>query len=229
MTLFLLAVSSSVFSWSMPGLGSFSAAGMLPPSLAKSVFLPSPRRAHLARVAVVALVSTRLASIYSRKCRNRQGHLKVPVILSRAYEKGRKMYIVPGPGRMKKRLLSFSVIKPKIDGRIILQLESWQVRSVLRLRSSQMRNCPNGIFNENLPKFSAAFDKFPFVVIFPHVTVQCCVTNTLYTPTHVETTMQQSLCIAYQGRTEIRWRPGQETSLAPYFRTEVLSEANVLY
>jgi len=31
-----------------------------------------------------------------------------------------------------------------------------------------------------------------------------------------------------QGRNEIRWRPGQETSLAPLFETG-LSEANILY
>jgi len=32
---------------------------------------------------------------------------------------GNKRYVIPGPGRMKVLMLIFSVIKPKIDGRLL--------------------------------------------------------------------------------------------------------------
>jgi len=37
-----------------------------------------------------------------------------PASIGRAYERGYKKYIIPGPGKVKVRMLSFSVIKPKI-------------------------------------------------------------------------------------------------------------------
>ena len=62
MTLILLAVSSSLFSWNMLGRGSSLAAFLLPRP-EKGLFWPSPRWTHPARVAVVALETTDLVSI----------------------------------------------------------------------------------------------------------------------------------------------------------------------
>jgi len=56
------AVSPLVFGWSMLDRGSHSAASRQP-RLAPSVFLPSPRWTHPARVAVVALTVTGLVGI----------------------------------------------------------------------------------------------------------------------------------------------------------------------
>ena len=71
MTLILLAVSPSVFSWGMLGLRSSSAK--------EGVFLLSPRRIHPAWLAVVALISTGIGSISEMP--NREDHLKATVIL----------------------------------------------------------------------------------------------------------------------------------------------------
>ena len=58
MTEVLFAVIPSVFSWSMLGHGSSSAAASLLPRLAPGVPLPIPRWTHPAREAVLALVVT---------------------------------------------------------------------------------------------------------------------------------------------------------------------------
>ena len=62
MTEILLSVSPSVFSWSMLGRGSSSAAFLLP-GPEKGVVCPIPRWTHPARVAVVAPMVTYLVSI----------------------------------------------------------------------------------------------------------------------------------------------------------------------
>ena len=62
MTEILFSVSPSVFSWSMLGRGSSSAAFLLP-SREKGVMCPIPRWTQPARVAVVAVVMTDLVSI----------------------------------------------------------------------------------------------------------------------------------------------------------------------
>ena len=62
MTETLFAVSPSVFSWSMLGRGSSSAAFLLPRP-EKGVVWPTPRWTHPARVAVVALMVTDLVSL----------------------------------------------------------------------------------------------------------------------------------------------------------------------
>ena len=70
MTLILFAVSRYVSNCSMLGLLSSSAAEMLP-SLGRGVFLPNPRRTHLARVPVVAVVLAGMVSnTHLKKCRN---------------------------------------------------------------------------------------------------------------------------------------------------------------
>jgi len=62
-----------------------------------------------------------------------------------------------------------------------------------------MRNCPNVFLIKIFPRFLAALDNFPFVVVFPHIAIfRDSVTITSDTPSNVETTMQQSLCITYR-------------------------------